>query len=481
MNTSLLFYAVSTILERLLSFFILPVLTNELTEEYFGVWSQLVVFSGVLVPIVLLSLPTALIRYYPSWKDERQRHFNLALVVLLPFLFYLTISVLSVVYKGYVAAMFFGNEIYSHIVIFLSLFLLNEAAFELAVAYLRATNKIKTISYYVIVKAMFRIAGVVVGFVLLDLDFIKSLYIYTAINLVFVVFLIAKEVKFSFFIKGSVTPNSYGDLVTCIKYSTPLLITAVLTPINNFSDRYFLVQHVELDQLGAYAAAYTLSAIVGLAYSIIGFVLFPTLVARYTSGDIKRCEDLFGKSVILYFSLLLPFYVLMSLVGPELLVFITDDNYLVNRGLFSFMVLSIGLFGVHQLFLYINLLKHSTSSVLLIILISSVVNVTSNTILVPIYGIYGAAASAVLSNILLAVMTYYVSRHVLQWRLPAYEVTIIGLFSLLVYWFLNELNNQYFDSLRFGFIYTVCLLVLLYLVFNLFSKRCSVFKIIGDI
>ena len=63
-------YGISLVFERVLSFLIVPLLGRELSQELYGVWSQtagIIVFSA---NILMLSLPSAMIRYTSSFKDQ---------------------------------------------------------------------------------------------------------------------------------------------------------------------------------------------------------------------------------------------------------------------------------------------------------------------------------------------------------------------------------------------------------------------------
>jgi O-antigen/teichoic acid export membrane protein len=74
-------YALSQIVERLLSFFLLPLLTKEITIEEYGIWSQLILIIGVSTPILLLGLQTALVRFLPQMYLINQAHLQLAVFV----------------------------------------------------------------------------------------------------------------------------------------------------------------------------------------------------------------------------------------------------------------------------------------------------------------------------------------------------------------------------------------------------------------
>ena len=53
-------YASARFAERLVSFFILPILTKTITPLEYAVWTQSIIVAGVLMPVILLKFETSL-------------------------------------------------------------------------------------------------------------------------------------------------------------------------------------------------------------------------------------------------------------------------------------------------------------------------------------------------------------------------------------------------------------------------------------
>ena len=54
-------YASARFTERLVSFFLLPVLTKIVTPEAYAIWSQSIIVAGVLMPVILLKFETSIV------------------------------------------------------------------------------------------------------------------------------------------------------------------------------------------------------------------------------------------------------------------------------------------------------------------------------------------------------------------------------------------------------------------------------------
>ena len=84
-------YATARFIERLVSFFLLPILTKIITPAEFAIWSQSIVIAGILMPIILLKFETSVVKFFPNWNNQNKKEnsvilFMLTLVLCLFFL-----------------------------------------------------------------------------------------------------------------------------------------------------------------------------------------------------------------------------------------------------------------------------------------------------------------------------------------------------------------------------------------------------------
>ena len=59
-------FGTSVVVERLISFAILPILTKSLPPEVYAIWTQIVITGSFLTTLLLLGLDSALIKFYAS-------------------------------------------------------------------------------------------------------------------------------------------------------------------------------------------------------------------------------------------------------------------------------------------------------------------------------------------------------------------------------------------------------------------------------
>ena len=79
-------YASAKFAERLVSFFLLPVLTKLITPAEYAIWSQSIIVAGILMPVILLKFETSIIKFIPTWNSQNKKQNSIILFMLTIFL-----------------------------------------------------------------------------------------------------------------------------------------------------------------------------------------------------------------------------------------------------------------------------------------------------------------------------------------------------------------------------------------------------------
>ena len=66
-------FASASFAERLVSFFLLPILTKLVTPAEYAIWSQSIIIAGVLMPVILLKFETSIIKFFPTWNNQNKK------------------------------------------------------------------------------------------------------------------------------------------------------------------------------------------------------------------------------------------------------------------------------------------------------------------------------------------------------------------------------------------------------------------------
>jgi O-antigen/teichoic acid export membrane protein len=449
--------------ERIVSFFLLPILTKSLTIEEYAIWTQSIIIVGVLVPIVLLKFETTIIKFLPLLNKNRKKQNSLILfMIVLILCFFSLIAVIILLLDDQIANFIFGDHRLSFYVPLLIVLLFSEVIFEFLIGVLRVANKIKKLSIYLLMKGVWRAGVLILVLIIIDGSYYLALSSFVLFQLIIILFLFFFEINpVLLFKSGLKTSKPYWSKV--IKFSLPLVPYIVLLGINNFVDRFFIIHFHGLKLLGIYAAGFSLAVIVTFIHSTISFMLFPELSKLWVNKNKNKnkIKNLIQKVVISYLALSIPFLIFILIAGVDFISLLTTNQYNITSIEIFLITLNIALFGLHQIIYYVVLLDRGSLSAPRIMTIVVFINIVFNALLIPNYGIFGAALAGFLSNAYLAIYTIVLSKKILKWNYPIL-VNIKILFRSLImgiviwqsiHWLGNDLLSLLVTLIFSGFTY----------------------------
>lgn len=406
-------YGLAQVAERLISFFLLPLLTKATSAEEYGIWSQLIIVVGISTPVLLLGLQTALVRYLPRWRHVVQVRHSLILsafgavacVMLL-------MAVGFTMFRRELGVVFFGSSGHATFVLLFIGFITTEVLFELLVAVLRADGVIRRIAYYMLLKSAIRIGVFLFVLRYLDGGFELAVLAFSVSQLGLVLLLTLFELPVRS-IAGAGLESSRPYWGETLRFALPMVALALLTGLNNSADRFFLTHLLGVHEVAVYAAAYSLAGIAGFFYSVLGFTLFPALSACWAEGRRDAAAQLLGKTVQVYLFFLLPFVLALGICGPEMLVLLATQHYHMPGLAFFLLAAAVGLFGLYQVAVFAVILEGRSVDSMLLMGLTAMVSLGLNAIFIPLWGVVGAALATCLANGLLALLTAVMALRIL--------------------------------------------------------------------
>lgn len=411
-----LIYGTAVLTERAISFLLLPVLTKTLSPDLYGVWSQMVVTTGLLAGLLLLHLHTALVNAFSGVRNDQQKYvaFHGILVVTLA-LSALMVGGLWVTSSG-VSIIVFGDEQFRRFVPVLGFLLATEALFELMVAFLRASQQITRLSVYYTVKNAGRLVLMVMGLVVFRVDLYSATLWIALWQAALLSFIYGKDI----FVRGVSfrLPEALSQVKPLMVFSMPLVPLGVLLWGNSYLDRYLILHLLDLDQVAVYAVTYSLAATTAVLYSVMGFTLYPELAKLWSEGDKERVGELVGTGVSYYLLFLIPSIAVLTLLGENIITVFATKDYVLYWPVMLMVALGLGLYGVYQIYLYVVLLEKKTALNLLTVGAGMALNLSLNVALLNTLGLAGAGLAIMLSNGLLAWSTVTISRTAAPTRFP---------------------------------------------------------------
>ncbi|TGC09817.1 oligosaccharide flippase family protein [Methanolobus halotolerans] len=389
-----------TISGLLLNIFIKGVLTRNLSQTDFGTYSLALTVISLTGAIATLGLHEGVPRYIAYFRGRREDHKIQEIVVsgllmgLLAGLAGMFIS--PIAFQHFAAGMFDTHEnILS--VIRIMIFAIPLTIFmNIAVAIYRGFDRtnvnmyfydvIRPVSLWICVSLAVFTGVSLHTFVLADL-----LSMIFTFGLMVVYFIKHPPFKPELKIRFSEPTRQL------FKYSFPLLISATLLNLMTWTDTIMLGYFKSSEVVGVYSAVYPLVSFLTIIITSMGFVYIPVASRLWGEGCKDILESLYQIVTKWCFVLSFPIFVLMFVYPEAILTRLYGAEY--AMGATVLRILSLGFitnayfgFNYHTIMAVGDsgfLMKCSTAS--------AVINVVFNFLLIPDYGMLGAAAASAAS------------------------------------------------------------------------------------
>lgn len=436
MKKDTIIYGIAIVFERAISFFTLPILTKELPVELYGVWSQIIVTMGLLIPIVLLGFQTAIVNFFAGNEADSNEKRNIFIVMSCIVIINLfAIVACTNLFSPLISRFIFGDPVFAGYVPIFGYLLSTEALFELLVGYLRSGQKIKLLAVYYVIKSILRIGVLALGLMIFDLSLYAVLTSLILLHIIFIVVIYVKDVlaRSNLDFNMAYWRSRSRELLI---FGLPLVPLSILSWGNNFVDRYLILNFLNIKQVAIYAVAYSIAAIVALFYSILGFTLYPKIAQLWNEGQKIQVAALLQKGVGYYLFFLIPSIATLTIMNKSIIDIFSTTEYSSSYMVIFFLSAGIGLFGLYQIYFYVTLLASRTVLNLLVMTVSVLANVMFNYVLIPRVGIIGAALATALSNGILALWTMELGKKaipiVFPWSDAGRIVLATGVMSLFL-------------------------------------------------
>lgn len=405
LSLNVILFSISSFGQKILAFLLVPLYTSYLSLSQYGTIDLITTTINLIIPVLTLNISEAVMRFTIDDK-ENDDFLSYGLLVIIKGICFLTVLLFVISYMP------FAQKYAKFFPIVGIIFVLN-AIYSLMQNYLRATDNI----------LLMVISSLVNSAVMMGLDIIliakmnygiKGYYIAMIVGFIVAIFIMEigcsfhKHVRIAVFKKNKYIKNE------CLKYSIPTIFTALAWWINSSLDRYFVTGMCGVAANGIYSIAYKIPTILGVFQSI--FTQAWTLSA-ITEFDPNDSDGFFGKTYELFnFGMIFGTSVIMLfnnflasiLYAKEFYVAWKYVPLLLVSSLFSAMSGYIG--GVFSAAKDTKTCAYST-------VFSAIVNIILNAILIPYWGVYGAAVATAISYICAWGIRIVVSRRYVRMKI----------------------------------------------------------------
>lgn len=463
-------YTVGKMLPSLITFILLPLYTNYLSPEEYGIISSMAILQAIVTFFLTLTLERSIYRLYFDYEDKDKKTFLSTIFILIFVISIFNTLLLTTIFRSslqklFVSIPFFPYYFYSILISFFN------GIMQMLNIYYQVEEEPEKFVFLTVSRSILDIILRVIFIVVLLEGAIGQIYATLIVNGIFAIYYIIKSISI-FGVRFDRT-----IIRSIFSYSLPILPTLLAGWVINLSDRVFIERYLTLSDVGIYSLGYKLGQIVFIIASGFQVAYNPIFNRVATNKSPSEANNILGNYNTFFMLGLAIIAFFLSLFSKEIVVLMANAEYYD-----SYVIIPIVSYGyLFNAFTFICNLpiyfsKKSTIP-MWINIIGAILNVILNIALVKIIGSLGAAIATLITFFVMFLFSWYYSSRIYSVNTSWKTVNIVLLVSVLCL----TLNNIFSNVLDFSFYLFVKIIVVFFVVMFVFLKRNKMKSLIGSL
>ncbi len=451
MLKALLKYAPVQIFAAISVFALISIHTKLLTTTEYGMLSLMLLTVEIVRAVAAQWINSSMLRLLPSKSSDQHSHFA---AIACSIILCCTLPAFALVVLGlYLTELLSLNILIATFILFFTK--------ALYLFYLELARVMERLNPYRLAVLLQSVLAIVLtgGVLLIRTDMLIALL----------------SLSLSYFFAGLLvfTPLNFGfkklrgvDAKAIYTYGLPLMISGLVVAISSRLDRYFIADSLDLAQTGIYAAISNILLGIGaLIFMVVALPGYPELTKKI--NDRAMLYKAHGDYLTLLMFIAVPSLVGFCVLAEPITQLLLSEEYL-SQGSTIIYILCTGVFILNIKGHYIDHgLQFSlcTKYIPRISLASLVINLIALIILIPIYGLTGAAWAFVIANTFSFIVSLYLSiKKGYKFNVPT-QVYKILLASLCMALLLSQLRIHNYLSIDTPILYILLDIIFGVLIF----------------
>lgn len=306
----------------------------------------------------------------------------------------IVVSFIIMLFIDYLDIYFFKSLDARTYLYWLALLVLPYTVFNVVPEIFRGFDDIKIYSFFRNLSQNFTLAIFLLTSIYFSLDYspIHMLYltvIFISLSVSIVLYKFLKKKNITLFIKGKYEPK-------ILKNSYPMFLATSIMFIMSYIDSFMIAYYLDEYQVGIYSACINISMIITFIPTAIGGYISPKVSYYYSNNEIFKVKSIFKNSLLIIILVTIPIFLFIYFYAELLLGFFGSAFIVATTTLLivNIAFLSEALCGPVGFILNMTDNQHLFMRILVI---SLIINIVFNALLIPTYGINGAAIAMMLS------------------------------------------------------------------------------------
>ncbi len=429
---STVWYIAGNFILRAVHFLLLPLYSQVITTDEFGNYALIMAFYTVVIIIYQGGLQQGLSKYYLESDDEIHKKEIFSSVLNTILFGSIVLSAIGIFFAKDITVLLLGSgKFIRHettlIIVFLSLFSENISYFLIYL--LKTKEKAKQVVFITSVASIINFILNVVLVYFYEFG-ITGIFIAQLISNVVLVILLLPQIKndYTLFIDKKL-------LKKIAVFSFPIFISGVFSIFVEVADRYLIDFYLTKDDVGVYSFSYKIAIAMNLFMMAFRTAWVPRALNLFKEGNYAaEYGSIFLRLIVLIIFVLLVVILLVKdvfnfKIAGELII---NPAYVAGLSIIPYVLFAYGLNGISGFYSIYPYVKNKSYHFLTSDLLGFGFNIGLNIVLIPKYGIEGAAIATMVSFLSVAIYLYFISRKNIQTIYDLKSIMLIILSGLVL-------------------------------------------------
>lgn len=414
-------YTVGNFIPRIGAFLLLPVYVRFLSTEQYGTVSLITSLAGLLAILFTLGQDAALMRLHFDERGDRQRALYSTLTAFVILMAVFGSALAAAVLFPVFSTLFAGLAFVPYGVLGIGIAALSAADFAPAVFYRATAQAGKFLAFSIGAFGAASVASVtlvVLGFGAPGM--LIGQLVGAGVSFLVAIFLVVRIAGLRFQ-RTLVRP--------AVRFGAPLAPHAVSGWALRLADRWLIGLLIglpaaqALGQLGAYSLGYQLGYVITVLVSSFNTAWSPWF---FRIGNTSQAPALFSKMTTLVMAGLAAVGVAVAVLAPQIVAVIARPQYAAAADVLPIIAMASVLYGMYTMLSVVVFYAKATARLAMITVSAGVLNVVVNVVLIPPFGILGAAWATFAAYAWFAGATWWFSRTVYPVRLEVRRLAVLA-------------------------------------------------------
>ncbi len=407
-------YTLSDILNKMIPFLLLPILTRYLSPEDYGIIAMFFVFTSVLGIVMTLETNTAIrVNFFKISREKLKVYILNTLLI---------VSVATAL--TFVGIILFQRDISSLLALpvewlFIGVFVtLLQFITTINLLLWQSEEDPIPLGFYQIAQTIFNLSLSLILVVAFEMGWEGRLIAVSVASVMFgllsLYFLFRRD-----YLTLKLSPEAIAD---SLKFGIPLLPHALSIWIRTGMDRIFITTLISASATGLYTVAFQVASVISILTIALNKAYMPYLFKKLSKID-EKSRLILVKYSYLYFLVLLLLATLFSLMVPFVLEILLGKRFLVAGEYIPWIAFGFAFYGMYLMVVNYILFSKKTALLSSVTISVSLFHGVLSYFLILYHGALGAAQATAISSLILFIAVWRLSQKVypMPWSLKQKE------------------------------------------------------------